>query len=425
MSRFFLNTLFVAAVLFFNTGCSVIQESMASQMEVPTLEIQANRVAIGMTLVRENNIMENKMPISSDAKWPLLIASDLNATQKKLIADLLMQDPYYATVHYSTLIQRQMLGSSALMKQFGDYGHMAATLLDRSISPLAYEAFGKIIILYGKNPKNWPKVFDFGASLSNMLEFNSGTMIEIDSPGGDVYENLHQALISLAPVNLQKDLQSAKDENDDAESNVLYLKADIGTIKTQIESKKDKEGQKELTRFDIQNLQQQLALKEEELHQAESIADEKEAIYFELLDQIPLALQSGIDVSDKAYGRLARNINIVAKEIDSSATQAYGAFSIALTNIVTNNILAKLPKELFSLALAKANVPANLQSKYDERVLRIVKNSLVLLPNVFVGIYYANKQSQVAKKYTQITDQIVEIYDVNAQQEQEMKKETQ
>ncbi len=421
MSKFILNAFFVVIGIFFSTGCSVIQESMASQMEVPTLEIQANRVAIGMTLVRENNILENKMPISSDAKWPSLIAQDLNKTQKQLISDLLMQDPYYATVHYSTLIQRKMLGSSALMKQFGDYGHIAATLLDQSISPLAYEAFGKIVILYGKNPKNWPKVFDFSASLSNMLEFNSGTMINIDSPSGDVYDNLHQAVISLAPVNLQKDLQSAKDESDDADNDVLYLKADIGTIKTQIESKKDKEGQKELTQFDIQNLQQELALKEEELKNAESIANEKQAIYFELLDQIPIALENGVDVSDKNYGKLARNINTVSKEIDSSATEAYGAFSIALTNIVTNNILANLPQELFSLALAKANVPANLQAKYDERILRIVKNSLVLLPNVFVGIYYANKQSQVAQKYENITEKILEVYDVYEEQNKEMK----
>ncbi len=421
MSKIFANIFLFIVGAFFTTGCSVIQETLASQVEVPTLEIQANRVAIGMTLVRENNILENKMPISSDAKWPSLIAQDLNKTQKQLISNLLMQDPYYATVHYSTLIQRKILGSSALVNQLGDYGHFAAALVDQSISPLAYEAFGKIVILYGNNPKNWPKVFDFSASVSNMLEFNSGKMKEIDSPEGDVYENLHKAVISLAPVNLQKDLQTAKNESEDADNDVLYLKAEIGKIKTQIESNKGKKREEKLSRSEIQNLQEELALKEEELKNAESLANEKQAIYFELLDQIPVALENGVDVNDKEYGKLARNINIVAKEIDSSATEAYGAFSIALTSIVTNNILAKLPQELYSLALAKANVPANLQSKYNERILRIVKNSLVLLPNVFVGIYYAHKQSQVAKKYEDITEEILEIYDVYEEQNKEMK----
>ncbi len=402
----------IALGSFFTSGCSVLQETMASQFEVPTLEIQANRVAIGMALVRENNILENKMPISSDAKWPALVAADLNDTQKQLLSDLLMQDPYYATVHYSTLIQRKMLGSSALVNQFGNYGHFAASLIDQSISPLAYEAFGKLMILYGKDPKNWPKVFNFSASLSNMLEFNTGKMIAIDSPGGDVYENLHKAVISLAPINLQKDLQDAQQESEDADDEVLSYKAEIGSIKTQIESKK---------RGDIQSLREKLALKEQELESRESVANEKRAIYFELLEQIPLALEDGVDISDESYVKLARNIHIVAKEIETSSTEAYGAFSIALTSIVTNNILAKLPQELYSLAIAKANVPPNLQSKYNERVLRIVKNSLVLLPNVFVGIYYANKQSEVAKKYEDITQKILEVYDVYKEQEEESK----
>jgi hypothetical protein len=72
------NVLAIGFIAFSMSGCSTMMEGIQSQMEVPTLEKQANRVAIGMTIVRENNIMAFKMPISADAKWPGMVAAEID-----------------------------------------------------------------------------------------------------------------------------------------------------------------------------------------------------------------------------------------------------------------------------------------------------------------------------------------------------------
>lgn len=398
-------------------GCSAAQEMMASQMEVPTLEIQANRVALGMTIVRGNNIMAFKMPLSGDAKWPAKVASDLNETEQKFIADAIMDEPYYATAHYTKHIQRKMLGSGALMSQLGDYGNIAAQLMDQTISPLAYRAVQKITVFYGKDKANWPNVFNFDDSLGNFLEFKDGKMIEIEAATGDVYPTIGNAVIALAPVNLQKDLATANDEMLEAFQEVGALEGEKGEIKTRIDGGK-KEGDQtiELSAQEKLDAENELATIEQRLKEAQSIADEKEKIYFELLDQMSAAVQADINL-DGNYVALAKNVNIVSKEILVGGNEAYTAFGLATAQIVANNILAKFPKELESLAVAKAHVPANLQAKFDERMVRLAKNAIYLLPNVGIGTYYAYKQKSLAEKYENVTDIIMLAHQTKVEQE--------
>lgn len=416
IKKILLNVAAVAIATFTMSGCSALQETMASQMEVPTLENQANRVAIGMTIVRENNILQNKMLISSDAAWPSLVTADINSSQKQLISNLLMSDPYYATAHYTKGIQRKMLGSSASMSMLGDYADLTSAVLDQAVSPLTYRAMNKIIVFYGEKKSNWPEIFNFNTSIDNMLNFSKGTMKDIESPKGDIYDNIHKAVIALSPVNLQKDLEIAQMESEDASFAAVSIEGEKAEIETQLESNKNSDG-KTLSKNEKFQLKLDLKLKEQEFKEAESIAKEREAIYFELLDQVVVALESDVNTDDKEYVKLAKNINIVANEIQASATEAYTAFGMALTNIISSKILLKLPTELKSLAIGKVYVPANLQSKYDKRVLRIVKNSLEILPNIAMGTYYAHKQSTIADKYEEITSKILEIYNTKLEQE--------
>jgi len=396
-----INTLLVSVATFGISGCSTIQESFSSQMEVPTLENQANRVAIGMTIVRENNLMAFKMPISADAKWPAMVAAEIDDKEKKFIDSALMDEPYFSTMHYTKPIQRKMLGSGALMSQLGDYGQLTAMVLDASVSPLTYRAFHKLSIFYGKDEANWPNIFNYNSSLSNFLDFKDGKMIEIDSPTGDVYDTIGEAVISLTPINMQKDLSVARGDMLDAYNEVAFLKGEKGEYETQLKSDKPKLSSRQ--KLEIRG---NLTLSEEKIKAAESIAQEKEAIYFQLLDQAVVALESDISL-DKNYVKLAKNLNIVSNEIQVSATEAYASFSLALANMAANNTLAKFPKELESLAIAKAYVPMRLQSKYNKRVARLVKNALYLLPNIFIGTYYAHKQSVLAEKYESVTDIIL------------------
>ncbi len=410
------------------SGCASLQEGFASQMEVPTLEKQANRVATGMTIVRENNIMAFKMPISADAQWPTMISAELNATQKQDIANILQTGPYFATVHYTEDIQRKLLGSSATLSALGQYGNLVGSLLNQPISPLTFRAIQKLEAFYGKDKKNWPNVFNFDSSLNNFLDFKDGQMKEVEALSGDVYQNLGSAMIALTPINMQKDLTVARTEMLQAYEDVAAIKAEKGeketTLKTDVAKTKSKED-KDYTPLTNQKklaIKNDLKVIEERSDQAESIADEKELIYFALLDEAVVALQSDINIDDINYVNLAKNVNIVSKEIQSGATEAYTSFGLALTNIAANNIILKFPTELESLARAKSYVPSNLQAKYNERIARLVKNAVYLLPNIFIGTYYAHKQSGLAEKYQAVTDIIVLAYQVKIDQENAAKE---
>ena len=434
LKKIVLNTALSLTAIFTISGCSALQEGFASQMEVPSLENQANRVAIGMTIVRENNIMAFKMPISADAKWPVVLSKKITKKDEQFITELLMDDPYFATAHYTKAIQRKMLGSSKSMSGLGQYGNMASAMLDQAVSPLTFRAIKKIDIFYN-NPKlkakstyknqaeyykavrkNYPDIFDYNPTLASFLDFTGGKMQQIDSPTGDIHESLGLALISLAPTSLQKDLEDARSSmlNEFEEVASLNLEKGDLTVAFNQKSLADKEKLKK---------QKELALIETKIKEAESVANEKEAIYFNLLDQLVLALETDIDLSDENYVKLAQNINVITNEIEASSLEAYTAFALAIANIATNDIIQKFPKELESLALGKATIPANLQNKYNERMLRLAKNTMTIVPNAMMGTYYAYKQSTLAEKYASVTSIIVLAAEVKREQDAEQAAE--
>ena len=430
----------LAAGAFIATGCSSLQEVAASQMEVPTVEKQANRVAIGVTIVRENNIMAKKFPLSADSKWAEEVHAPLTDEVKQEIKKELLDDPYFATVHYTEPIQRKNLGSGALMNSLGSYGQLAATLLNQTVSPLTYKALYKIEIFYGKDKSNWPNIFDFTVSLSNFEEFPGGKLIvPQEAVTSELYPTLGDAMMALIPVNLQKDVENARADMLDAGEKVLKIKRDIATIETSLKrdeaqksAKKQKvnlkgikglpEDYRPLSDQEIEDLKEQEDILKEQLEAAESVMDEKQQIYFELLDQAAEALKSDINLDDEAYVNLAKNINLVSDEIDEGATEAYTTFGIASGQLLGNQAIVHFGKELETLALAKAAVPLNLQDKYDQRILRLTKNVLMIIPNMMMGTYYAHKQAQIAQKYKEFTDIIVEAYNAKKEQEEAAKK---
>lgn len=426
--RVLLNLLVVSVSGFIISGCSALKEGLAAQMEVPTLENQANRVAVGMTIVRENNIMAFKMPISADAKWPLMVSSEISDEDMKFVDNALSDGPYFSTAHYTKAIQRKMLGSGALMSQFGDMGALTSMVLDKTVSPLTYRAVKKLKIFYGDDKKNWPNVFNYDSSLDNFLDFKDGKFQDIDSPTGDVYSTIGEAVIALAPVNLQKDLTEARLEMLDGYAEVASIKSLKGQLETTLksdiadaaEAQKKRKSYDGLSSSEKQDIKKELSTTESQIKEAESLANEKELIYFQLLDEFLVSLESDINIDDENYVKLARNINVVSTEIQVSATEAYTAFGLALSNIVANNIILNFPTELESLAIAKMYIPMKLQSNYNKRIGRLVKNAIYLLPNIFIGTYYAHKQSNLAEKYENLTEIILLAAEIKAEQEAEM-----
>ena len=366
----------------FISGCSTLKEGVASSMEVPTLEKQINRVSIGMTIVRENHLMLNKMPISSDTTWPKDVRADLDKEQKNKLSKLLMYDPYYATVRHTDIVQRDIIGFDKSMQNSSDGVKFAALILNRKVPPLALGATHKLNVFYGDNPENWPNIFGTENSLKDFLEFKSGTLEDIEAAKGDVYENLVDALISLVPVNQQKDLEVAHYELQDAYDGVANLKSEEGELKSSLESGIQDEP---LSSAQVQEAHERLQVIDVELRVAELNADEKEKIYFTLLEQSVIALQSDINLDDENYVNLAKNINLVAQEVRSSSIEAYSSFGIALRKIQVNQVFANFPTELESLAKAKLFVPGKLQKKYNKRVARLVKKQRLLSSKCFHG----------------------------------------
>ena len=448
IKKIVLTVVSVGMVGILNSGCSSLGEFAASQTEIPSVENQVNRAAIGMAIVRENHIIVNKIPISADANWPTRLQMDLNDSQKEFINDALMFDPYYATKHYSEAIQRKVLGSGAAMSMLGDNANLFASVLDQKVTPLVYRTVAKLDVLFA-NPdlmpresyatreqyiiertKNWPDVFDFEASAEHFLEFKGGKLIDIEAASGDYFPTLASAVISLAPLNMQKDLEFSNMEMNEAFEKVAILEADKGEIESNLERDKGEKQAKTksidfvlLTNDEIEDAKERLKVLSQEIKDANKIAEEKESIYFKLLDEMVIALDSDMNIDDENYVKLAQNIYKVADEIQVSSNEAYVAFGLAVTNLLVNHAILKFPDELKSLAMATPNVPANKQGLYGKRIQRLMVNALAALPNALMGTYYASKQKDVAGKYEDVTEKIIKAYNIKMKQEIVMEKE--
>jgi hypothetical protein len=178
-----------------------------------------------------------------------------------------------------------------------------------------------------------------------------------------------------------------------------------------------------LTTEEKLDTEKKINLIDTQVSEAEAIANEKEAIYFELLDQAVVALESDINIDDENYVKLAQNLNIVSNEIQTGATEAYTAFGLAAANIASSNILLNFPTELESLAVSKATIPGKLDDKFNERVKRLTTNALYILPNVLIGTYYANKQANLAQKYENVTSIILLAHEAKMEQEAAAKED--
>ncbi len=387
-------------VIFFFSACSMAQEMIQSQIETPTLEAQANRVAVGMGIIRENNIMMN-MKISSDALWPEEIAAEISMEQMKLIEIGLNDDPYFATHQYSDFIQQQMLGGYNNPK----------------ISALTYRAFQKIIILYGEKVENWPNFFTFSSDFSNFNTFQDGKLKEINAVKGDEYANTDTAIIELMPISYRKDLKKRLKERDEEVDKVAELESEKGELQTRLEADVVKtsdnyKGQyTPLTDLQKDKIEEKISTLETQIDIQEEISDEKEEIYFTLLDAAVEILESDINL-DEEYVNLARNIKLVSENISDGAGEAAALFTIAIANIGFKDVIQNIPTEIASLVAAKVMMPAPLQDKFDERISRLKDNTIYLLPTIAMGSYYAIKQKSAANKYAEIADIIIEAVEV-------------
>ncbi|MCP5161683.1 MAG: hypothetical protein H7A00_08430 [Hahellaceae bacterium] len=384
-------TMALAGTLLLSGGCASIMDAGLSQAEVPTLENNLNRTVIGLGLVRAMNTMAS-MPISADATWPKQLSESITTENRQRIDQFLERDPFVATHDYTVQVQEQQLG-----------GYAFAT---PKTSPILYHAMNKVNILYGDDVSHWPDFFALDSDFSSYGKFKDGQPKQVEALTGNVYENIGVAVISLMPVNYQKDLDEYRRELNSALEDVGQLKAREGELKTYLETKKDNVGNP-LDDASLAELSSEKAALEVQISEHERLAEEKQTIYLSQLDEAVEVLKADIRLDDEQI-LLAKNIALATDAIGTGAYEAGTAFTIALTNIGLKGCLQNFDKELQSLAIGKVLVPGDKQDLYNRRLERLTNNAIYVLPAIGIGSYYAIKQSLLAGKYESVAEVVLE-----------------
>lgn len=370
-------------------GCSAVLEVGQSQLEVPTLEAQLNRVAVGLGIVRENTMLM-AMPISADAQWPTAIGSDVSPQERRLIRQALQRDPYYATHRYTDLVQMKMLG-----------GYMIPPT-----SALTERAFKRIVVLYGDAVENWPTFFSFDGGVGALTQFHDGTPKPVEAVTGNLYPGLDAAVTALLPANYRKEIETALEEQETARRRLAEFKQEKGMLESREQLENETMTYGVYEQMNVLNVQ---------IERAEEVVSEKEMIVARLLELAEDALQSDLRLNAEQVA-LAENILHVCDAVETGAIEAGTLFSIAMGNITLRDMLRRFPTEMESLAIGTAAVPGHLQGLYAKRLVRLAENAVYLLPAITVGSYEAISQVTDASRYARIAAIVVDAERLRRQQ---------
>lgn len=382
------------------TGCASVGETMIVALETPTVEAQANRVAVGSGILRVNHHVINYMPISADATWPAQMAAEMTDQQRKVINKALENDPWFATRHYSDPFQLQQLG-----------GYVAP-----GISPLTFVAYKKINVMYGDDPENWPNMLKYPSKLDQFLEFvdnDTKKPQRIEAVQATQYSNIFAAIVSIMPVSYQKDLETTNRDMQDAFDRVAMLKKDKADLSKRLED--DKATKKRgysgdltpLSATEVMQFNEYIAVLDAQIKTAEEDADQKQNINFQVLDSAVEALKSDINLSAENV-LLAQNLKLALDEVKAGAAEATVLYTLATTSLMTRGGLQNFDKELATLAQSSFFVPVNQRHLMEQRVARLVENVVYLLPSIGMGTYYAYKQNALAGKYRSVVEVVLD-----------------
>ena len=386
-------------------------ESSSALIESPNVEQQINRVAVGISFIRLNTVILQDMPISGDSEWvdELVKPMDSKLYKKVMNSPAVKNDPYYSTV----AITNALLGRASL-----------------SMSPLNARLYLELLKIYkndtnvAKNEKGKYAIPDIYAlpsfkDMNTFLKFpqeNHGKkveLIEVNAKKFNLYENVKLATISLTPKKYQKKLIEAMNNYDKAKLAVAKVKGEVKELKAKLDDNKN------VNNPNRKKWEQSLKMKENELEKSEKDLDIVEEIYVKLIEEAALAIESNIQ-SDFRVKKvpLAKKLQKLLDLIDNNSMGAITMFTAASTHLLKNGI-GTLDKELQALTAAQAisSLTGNQKEFISERLARMGKGAIMLLPNIAVGMYFAAKQSHEAGKYQVIVDKVLEI--AKAQEEAE------
>lgn len=358
---------------------SCAKEGLTAFMEKANMEKQVNRAATATAILKASNLMLYKLPISSDAKWVDDISQEISPQREKAIENKLTNDPFFATVQLTDVISGSPLTILQKMTPAESY---------------LYETLEKLY-------DGYPEIYTLSTSLDELQNFKGGKQKSVQAMKGNKFNNIEDAVISLVPVNLQKDLRKSITDLKKSNEIVAKKKESIGVLSKDDNAKKVNADK--------------ITVAESELKELEKSVEEKEKIMDTLWEKSIAELDTNIN--DEKM-KLVKKIKAVLSVVDDGAILAGCTYTTALAKGYTS--LDGFEKEMKILGAVTVAAPGKMKGLMQERVKRLSKNALIAIPNIAVGTYMIVKQQMFASKFSDVINKLAkadeEMQKVKAEQ---------
>lgn len=360
-------------------------ESTSAMIEDPTFEGQLVRINVGINLVRINTDIIQNMPVSADSEWVDKVIEPVNYTTVNNM-DAVKNDAYYSTVG----ITNYLMGKSIAVR----------------LSPLAARLYWQAATIY-KNPTNgypeysipdmnmFPDVTDTKTytSFKAAEEGEKIALIDVEAASGNLYKNVEEAVISLLPEDMIENVIMAKNEYREAIRVVGEQKSNIAEIEAWLDDDANEDSKDRAVK------EEELAALEAELTEKEAAETAQEEKYFALLATGAEAVEANYD---PAKIPLAKKLDALLDAVDGNAFGAISMFTSATAGLTRG--MGVIDKELKAISDAQflSSLVGNQKEFIGERYERMAVGTLLAIPNIGIGMYYAGSQSSSVGKYQDI-----------------------
>ncbi|WP_457571736.1 hypothetical protein [Desulfovulcanus sp.] len=353
----------------FLTGCAAMRgvaEGGMAMMEEPSMELVLDRLNTAAAAADIAHTCLNEVAVSDVVTWP----KELDTVQKKdvkPILNALAADGAYAAHggFISPIKAHIALAQNVLYEIPPDLYASAGSCYENGEETIINGVYYKINFIKTKTgtqikitKKDNPTLDEIKRAIDQYVKniFKPGTCKNKASilkrkgklkpqPGSNVYAGIMTALYDILPNG--EEIKSAYEEYDAVNQNVMALSDEISSLnkdKRKIKNKKEPEGPFKT----IEEIEEELKIKKEELTRLKEELDEKKNILSTELDKIS---EHRGEITDPQQLKILENIVEACKSIEGLLTDSVTLTSIAIAKLPTS--LAGLMDEIQQLANPK------------------------------------------------------------------------
>jgi hypothetical protein len=238
-------------------------------------------------------------------------------------------------------------------------------------------------------------------------------LIDVEATTGNLYDNVEEAVLSLVPDDLQESILNAKSEFKEQLNISLEAQAEYKSIEVWLEDDKNKTNPKRAQK------QKELEVAKANAKKEEKLTDEKQDIYYKLIEEAATAIENNFDPSKVT---LAKKIDKLLDIVDNNAVGALSMFTAGGAGLLRG--LGVLDKEITAMTQAQAltTLIGKQKAFIAQRLERLGKGALLALPNIFIGGYYAGKQLSLVRQYKKIVGAVLDGAKALEEQQKEAKE---